>query len=702
MNTLRSQLIAQLARFDEDAFVALANRGLLRRAQKDLEKARAEVLEESEELLVLGYAEHRIQFDARGPSHAKCSCPAAGVCQHILAAALTLQGMADAATEIAPSADATDTPADPVQPLHLALLAISNEALQKHAGRPGYRWAWQFVQDMDLERDLTLAADRNIVIGFRAPRVTFRYMGGGLESLVADVESSQLAKQQVAAVLAYRRANGADLPAPEPSKAAQTVSLDLGRDHQLAGSVEQQLELSRKRLRQSATSLFEECVELGLSHLSPSMQERFSTLAVWAQGAEYYRLALLLRRIADHVEALLERAGDADEHRLFDEITIAAGLVTALESAARSGRSPVQLTGRARSRYDKAGNLELIGLGASAWRSKSGYVGLTMLFWSPADKVFFSCSDARPELQRGFDPVARYRAPGPWGGLGAPAMASGKAIWLHGAQINAQGRISASESTSANALPCPNIRDRLSPHDDWAALAESRGRARRSLLAEPDPMADWAVLAPAQFGTPYFDQARQVLCWPIMDRAGQRIEVELAYSKLAEHAIKRIEQSCRQGIEDGTWIVARLYERAGSLVADPLSLIRSTPIASDSAVDALFFDDAPASGGPCETIDGRHELAEGRAGFSFRSGDQGPVLVLRQCLQRHAERGWSEFRTQDLERDLQTNAALAMEHGYSELFSPLSGRGSVAARLLAANYRCIQYERLIGVDPVEL
>jgi len=701
VSSLRSQLIAQLARFDEDAFVALANRGLLRRAQKDLEKARAEILDESDERLILGYAEHRIQFDVRGPSHAKCSCPAAGVCQHILVAALTLQGMADVAADAASSAEASAEATDLVEPLHQALLAISDDALQKHAGRVGYRWAWQLVQDMDMERDLTLAAERNIVIGFRLPRVTFRYMGGGLESLVADVESSHVAKQQVAAVLAYRRANGADYPAPEPSKRGQNASLDLGKDHQLAGSTEQQLDLSRQRLRRSATGLFEECVELGLSHLSPSIQERFSTLAVWAQGAEYYRLALLLRRIADHVEALLERAGDADEHRLFDEITIAAGLVMALENAARSGRSPVHLTGRARSRYDDAGNLELIGLGASAWRSKSGYVGLTMLFWSPADKAFFSCSDARPELQRGFDPVARYRAPGPWAGLGAPAIASGKALWLHGAQINAQGRISASENTSANVLPCPDIRDRLSPHDDWAALAESQGRSRRSLLAEPDPMADWAVLAPAQFGTPRFDLARQVLCWPILDRASQRIEVELAYSKLADHAIKRIEQSYREGIEDGTWIVARLYERAGCLVADPLSLIRPVPVLGDSSVDALFFDGASEIGAPCEVIDGRYELPEPGEGFSLRPGDQGPVLVLRQCLQRHAERGWSEFRTQDLERDLQTNAALAMEYGYSELFSPLSGRGSVAARLLAANYRCMQYGRLMGVELIE-
>ncbi|MGC4242373.1 MAG: hypothetical protein QM686_09005 [Herbaspirillum sp.] len=44
MSRLKQQLLDQLARFDEDAFVALANRGLFRRALKDLEKQQARLL----------------------------------------------------------------------------------------------------------------------------------------------------------------------------------------------------------------------------------------------------------------------------------------------------------------------------------------------------------------------------------------------------------------------------------------------------------------------------------------------------------------------------------------------------------------------------------------------------------------------------------------------------------------------------------
>ena len=82
------------------------------------------------------------------------------------------------------------------------------------------------------------------------------------------------------------------------------------------------------------------------------------------------------------------------------------------------------------------------------WRSASGYLGLTMIFWSPAEKAFYSCTDARPEVLRGFDPIARYKAPGPWGGLGAPEQATGKMVTLTGALMNSAGRLSAAEGVS--------------------------------------------------------------------------------------------------------------------------------------------------------------------------------------------------------------------------------------------------------------
>ncbi len=740
MSGVRQTLLAQLARFDDEAFVALANRGLLRRAQKDLDRVAANIVEETPNYLVVRFAEQSVRFDGRGPTHAQCSCPASGICQHILAAAMALQRLAQsdepaavlAGNAHAPSASAGPTgdstggvepsehtamvdkatagggeagrAADAEAPagselasLHDALLAIPHAELVKHAGKPGYRWAWQFVQDLDPEHGAHIGGDRHIVIALQRPRVTMRFMGGGVGSLVADSQSEHLAKYQVAAVLAYRRAHGVqDAPPEVPSRAKMAV-LDLGKDHALPDNAADARQDSRQRLRSSLVLLLEDCVGLGLSHLSRGIQERYATLAVWAQGAEYYRVALLLRRIADHVELLIERAGGADEHRLFDEMTIAYGLVKALGSAAKKGAEPRHLVGRARSRYEEAGNLELLGLGAVPWRSASGYLGLTMLFWSPAEQAFRTCTDARPELQRRFNPRQRYFAPGPWSGLASPQQATGRCVRLVNALVNDQGRLSAAEATSATVSSPGDFVARLKPYGSWGEISQQRAAFRSSLLGEAGAWRDWIVLAPASWGEPRFDANRQMLTWPLLDATGRRVDAELPYSEHNEHAVQRIEQLADAGVPNGALLVARLRGSATNFVAEPLSLIRPVPPGGDNPVDALHFDAAPRQRLASRWLDKllRRDGAVG-ADVPLAAIDRhAPLRTFRQWLQRQAERGFAAERVAALRHELALEVGRLAALGYTA-FAPADDAGALSAALLVAHYTCLQYERLIG------
>lgn len=704
MTALRETLVEQLSRFDDAAFEALANRGLLRRARKDLEKQDPVILEDTPTHLELGVGEHRVRFDARGPAFAQCSCPAGTICQHILAAALSLQARAAQSEPASASPAATvpdDAPAAPLRELHDALLAMSQAVLVKHAGKAGYRWAWQFVQDLDPESGLSLGGERHVVIGFRHPSITFRYMGGGPESLVADVQTTQLAKQQVAAVLAYRRAHGVDIPEPESVAKASAPGLDLGKDHAPAVRGEEDRHDSRDRLRTNVQRLLEDCVGLGLSHLSAGIQQRFATVAVWAQGAEYYRLALLLRRIADHVEMLLERAGGADEERLFEEMSLAAALTSALGAADARGESPARLLGRSRSRYEEVPTLELLGLGAHAWHSASGYLGLTMLFWSPKEQRFFACTDARPELQRGFDPVARYRAAGPWSGLGAPAHATGRSLTLIAPHANRQGRLSLSEATTATVRDAPGFADRLAPCRVWAELAASRSRAMRSLLAEPEPMRDWVVLEPARWTAAQFDPVRQSLTWVLEDRDGEGLELQLPYSPYTEHAITRIEQCSKESPREGTLVVVRLHTLANGIVGEPLSLVRRSPRPGENVVDALHFDAPPTTGTVSRWVARLRQLGtnSGTGGSPAPApvSDPGhPALVdCRLWLQRQAERGFADERETALEAEFKTQMERLQSRGYLTFGKLPSPSDALARSLLQANYVCLQYEQLV-------
>src|SRR5215813_5081009 len=102
-NDLLNKLTALVASFDDASWEALASKGLLRRARKDLEKGlEISIREEPEGTLPL---EGTLQLDvppfvvslsAVGPGAATCSCATQGICQHILAAGLYLQSQTTA------------------------------------------------------------------------------------------------------------------------------------------------------------------------------------------------------------------------------------------------------------------------------------------------------------------------------------------------------------------------------------------------------------------------------------------------------------------------------------------------------------------------------------------------------------------------------------------------------------------------------
>lgn len=700
--SVRSQLREPLSRFDDDALVAWANRGLLRRACKDLELHQPALVEDSAIALKLEFLGHTISFDSRGPSQASCSCPATGVCHHLLAAVLWLQRESAESTESARGGvDATSAEAEEggVKRLHEELVSISVASLEKHAGKTGYRWAWQYVQDIEPGREPSISAGRNIVINLRQPRIAFRYMGGDIEQLIADTQVKAIEKYRVAAMLAYQRTHGVNIAPPQNRQGPKPIALDLGMDHALPNTTQESQRDSRARIRESVAQLLGECVDLGLSHLSHSVQERFTTLAVWAQGAEYFRLALLLRRIADHVELLLERAGGADEHRLMEELSLAFGLVSALSASDHRSEAPTHLLGRARSRYDTAGALTLLGLGALPWRAASGYVGLTLMFWSPEEKRFLSWTDARPEIQR-FDPIARYSASGPWAGLGAPSQTTGRIVQLMGAQISATGRLSSSGNTSATLSPnAPDDKTaRLEFSDRWASVNENRLLARCSLLSEPQPNQDWIILKPARFGKARFDAARQVLIWPLQDVDGQLLNVEVPYSAFSQNAIDRIEAISPDSMTD-VLLVARIRNSATGAVAEPLSLAYLSPAGDSIRIDSLYFDAAPKTGLVNKALSTlRNIRAPGKKDevpLELTAPVPAAMDQFQHWLARQSERGLGDAATGKITAELETHLQRLCEAGFSA-FGSLRINGPLSTRLLALQYTYLQHLRLMG------
>lgn len=565
-----ADVAAVLARYDDEAWIALANRGLLRRARKDLETLEVRVTAETHEGVEIAIGDRTVRIGVAGPAEAVCSCPSVVICQHIISAGLWLASVAPEPSDRPGATPAADR-------LHDDLMAIDAATLTSYAGLPGYRWAHQMIDDQSTPPSVTRGT--YLAVTFERPALTVRYLGGGLDGLVLDQPVSDAARFRVAAVLAWQRAHGLVLP-PPPAPRARA-----GGESQASISRTE----SRARLRTVVSGLLRDSVAIGVSHLSPAIHERMATAATWAQGVEYHRLALLLRRLADQVDLLLARSALADDLTLLDEIAVAHALVAALDAAASAGTEPAALVGRARAAYDPVRSLDLIGLGGRPWRTGSAYHGLTCVFWSPSRQQFLTWTDARPESLPGFDPRARWQQPAPWTGLSTPAASSGCRVTITHAQVSPDGRISGAESTTAlvTTLGSDELMSLLPVRTSWREVAPTRIQG----LSDPaNPTSRWTVLRPAQALPARWDNASQTLRYALLDNDGEALVLEVPWSRLHAHVIGRLE-ALGENLPAGALVVARVVLRRGHLAGEPLSLV--LPGQAINPIDALDFDDGP-------------------------------------------------------------------------------------------------------------
>jgi hypothetical protein len=327
----------------------------------------------------------------------------------------------------------------------------------------------------------------------------------------------------------------------------------------------------------------EELVARGFSRLDQAVAERLRTLATSAHGVDLPRLERALRALGDEVARSVARDVSAS-----DEAVLArAALVHALSRALVRPRPA--LVGQHRARYEPARELELVGLGAEAWRTASGYRGLTVFFWNASSRAFATLSEARPE-RMDFDPAARFRGPGPWLGCPSPKVASESRIVLRSAWKTRGGRLSGRTSTSMTRLG-PSVPDGLNVATDWSALAAQARAGLVARLGEPGEHGALALLRPAAWGPPTFDPIAQRSRRALRDAAGHTLALELPFGPETRAAIAAVE--ALQPSPD-THLFGRLRVSGGDLCLFPISTLDESGVRSLGLESVVAAAAAPA------------------------------------------------------------------------------------------------------------
>jgi hypothetical protein len=547
---LVARLRVALAAFDDEALAALANKGLVRRARKDLESAAPGVMGTEGERLRLEVGDAIVSVDPT-PSRSVCSCPAGGICRHILGALIFLREAQGAESERAESG-AADTEGESggtiVAPSAAEeMRAVEEEALTKWAGKALVgRAARALMHGLAVEFEEAGA----VLARFPTRNVTCRWMpGGGLAGMVCSCHAPEACEHKVAAILAFQVASGRrTLDDVEP--ATREASAGAPR--------------TRAEVLESVSDVARKLVAIGTTRLSRATAERLRTLAVSAHGVDLPRLERMLRGLADEVELGLARAAQADAAGLLAR----AAQVEALAHALRTRPAPL-LIGEHRTSYEPVGDIEVVGLGARRWRARSGYGGLTVYFWDRSANRWATWTEARPLSTGGIDPAARYQADGPWTGLASPYLASRHVLRLTGAYRNRFGRLSGRPSTRAFPLSPADPKAIPVRLDRWTELADLARLLFGGGFRDRNEQDELVLLAPAEWGPPEFDPIRQELVRVVLDADGRPLPLVLRHTPETQEAVDVMEA---HDPSDTHSILGILRLEADHLSVEPIAL----------------------------------------------------------------------------------------------------------------------------------
>ena len=539
-----ARFAATLAAIDDDTLAALANKGLVRRALKDIEKAAPKLVGADDQSVSLEVEGCTIRL-TDPLSKSTCTC-ASGVCRHILGSIIFLResavapSSADAAVAVPePGGDSSPAPGLAVAE---ELLALDEQALQQWASKPLLKRA-----ALVLARGYELEEAPILLVRLPAQNVTVRLLGAAPEAMICSCHAPGACEHKVAAVLAYQ--------SHKSGKAVQVPQAILKAS---AGAPR-----SRDEVRNAVATLMREMVVLGLSRVSSITQQRLRTLATSAHGVDLPRLERMLKALADEVTLTLARNAQASSASLLLQASRIAALCAALD------RPTPSLVGEHRSLYmPVAGTLDLVGLGARRWRTRSGYHGLTVFFWEPLAQCWTAWTDARPIGAAGFDPIARFEEDGPWPGCSNPRQAAKSSWRLSGAYRNGAGRITSRANTRGigSGRSNPEAGPLVQDFSEFAALAK---RAFAPGLTDHRSHADLVLLAPAHWFDAQYDPVTQEVTRFIADANNRSIPLILRHSPETDEGLTTLQRI------DGTSVRAVLGSlRIGGrgLFIEPITL----------------------------------------------------------------------------------------------------------------------------------
>lgn len=537
--------------YDENTLALYANVGIIRRARKDLDNHKVQLVEQLPNYFKFDVDGQTVVLSDKGIQAAHCDCRASECCKHIIGAILLLQRNFEIAigSEIETennndkhAANSDYKNQSNSNALH-ELLSLNPAELLKTCGLTNRRLAYQLMLSWQ-DNHACIVQDKGTQLQVMIPESVepiIYLVGLGFDGMISTLP----VKQKIAthlAIIAYLFAENKQ-------------QWDWGEVVATNKPIMDKLTSEEISLINDIDQHICQLITQGLSHVSHNQATQFQLLNMTAKAVRLPRLSATLRQLCQLVAQLADKLIAIDEQQLLFFLAQTKAYLEMLLQ--HKGESLSLLRGGERIDYQKQDNqtLALIPLGANWWVNHSGSMGATFYFWDRVQLTYLTSTVARPHAQDiHFTRQSVWEQATIW--RTAPTLFMHKSLTLSNPRLAGSKNLASTGSTVTISDQSWDFNDYLSfrhhsGFSHWPALSEY---LKNDQLDSP-VLNDVLFIHINKIAQPYWDEIRQCLVWPVMDEKENLLFLRLFWHKQTERRIAALEQFLHTKIQPLTLLV---------------------------------------------------------------------------------------------------------------------------------------------------
>lgn len=546
------------SRIDDDYLTGLSNKGIVKRAYKDIETADIKICGETEDGLSVAVDDVTCRL-SMPLGESTCSCPSRSMCRHIITAILYVKkeygAQQSAETQQSPevqqSIEAQTEDFSEILDYPLA-------TIKKQLGVNGLRNIYEHII---MENNASINETSIVTVELLDRGVKVKLLVP-LKYSTCSCGRKEFCVHRAEAILRYQIDKG-------KSRVDDIDAL-------LAEEEEQKADVHGIRtLAEEIKRMLGEMISTGLARLSPELVSGCERYAIMCHNGRLAELENKFRALSEQLRLYFGRHASFRVEKLLSDVTKLYGEAAHIAHL-EDERELHRLTSRMRTEYVPSKPLDLVGMGYRHFKSQTGYAGTVIYFMEEHTGSWYTYTDARPLYYEGRRAVRMTgKEPAPWGLSCSMEELAQSRIHLSGCRVNHEGRLSSTSEARAELVGARELTSEgagKNSYRNFARLFAERFPSP-SAIRERQERECLVLIYPDRIPEAFFDSVRQRFLMRLEDAEGSGIQVQIDYSNEESYNIKyleRVYQQISRKKKKPACFFGRIYVSEGMLKLYPI------------------------------------------------------------------------------------------------------------------------------------